>query len=65
LTRARLPCAGLLVAAVTADGLVAAPPTLSVVGDHAAHHHTALALIPIDHDYGPPLGLPVGGRRRV
>jgi hypothetical protein len=36
-TRARLFCAGLLVA-LTAGVLVAAPMTVGVVGEHAAHH---------------------------
>jgi len=45
LTRARLLCAGLLVAALAMGGLVAAPLTLGVVGAPADHHHTGT-----DHD---------------
>jgi hypothetical protein len=40
-TRARLICAGLVAAALTAGALVAAPLTLGVVGDHAARHELA------------------------
>jgi hypothetical protein len=51
-TRARLICAGLLAAALTAGALVAAPLTLGVVGDHAAPDelagkgHTGTGTIP-------------------
>jgi hypothetical protein len=51
-TRARLICAGLLAAALTAGALVTAPLTLGAVGDHAAPHelagkgHTGTGTIP-------------------